>query len=166
MPDINYMLSDSPTPSSQVHLSRPQKTVRMGFALDLWGIEELEWNVTNGMHAGINANSRNLEDVSLFVCHLLCLVNSSLPYADNCKICVPSLDLSSKLQTHIYLSIYLSDICHQEKETLGCPTGIPNLACPKLSARYSPPRCVLFSAFPISVSGTFPVAWTKPWSHL
>lgn len=50
----------------------------MGFALDLLEREELEWNVIDEMHAGFNANSRNLVNKSLFVLHLFSLVNSSL----------------------------------------------------------------------------------------
>lgn len=59
----------------------------------------------NGTHVGIDANSRNLIGISSAP-RLLSLVSSSLVYADNSKICVSSLDLSSKLQIHyLYLSI-------------------------------------------------------------
>ena len=87
----------------------------------LSAMEELEWallwiyrlekslaeDTINGMHVGINANSRHLINRTL-----LSLVKSSLLYADNSKIAISSLDLSLSVCLPVCIRVYVSSICH------------------------------------------------------
>lgn len=105
MPDDNYKLSATPIHSSWFTSLCHRRQRR--FDLNWQEREELEWKVIKGMHALLMPNLETCQIWVSFVSHLLFLVNSSLLYADNFKICVPGMGLSSRLQTVSLLAIYL-----------------------------------------------------------